>query len=143
MKTLKSNISEAYKVQVDCLKDSEPDSYDKNDMKQKVNDLVRLNEAMQEKLNHFQNKSKFLPWYLVNGLECTVQNFLMSLNTFFELHMKSKKQVEYEQNLLLKKGKTITPETLYLVTNVYGNDNFSSQVPEKKDYASVTKEVHK
>ena len=72
MKTLKSNISEAYKVQVDCLKDSEPDSYDKNDMKQKVNDLVRLNEAMQEKLNHFQNKSKFLPWYLVNGLECTV-----------------------------------------------------------------------
>ena len=50
MKTLKSNISEAYKVQVDCLKDSEPDSYDKNDMKEKVNDLVRLHKAMQEKL---------------------------------------------------------------------------------------------
>ena len=29
MKTLKSNISEAYKVQVDCSKDSESDSYDK------------------------------------------------------------------------------------------------------------------
>ena len=28
MKTLKGNILEAYKVQVDCLKDSEPDSYD-------------------------------------------------------------------------------------------------------------------
>ena len=50
MKTLKSNISEAYKVQVDCLKDSESDSYDKNDMKEKVNGLVRLHEAMQEKL---------------------------------------------------------------------------------------------
>ena len=49
-KTLKSNISEAQKVQVDCLKDSESDSYDKNDMKEKVNDLVRLHEAMQEKL---------------------------------------------------------------------------------------------
>ena len=47
---LKSNISEAYKVQVDCLKDLESDSYDKNDMKEKVNDLVRLQEAMQEKL---------------------------------------------------------------------------------------------
>ena len=46
MKTLKSNISEAYKVQVDCLKDSESDSYDKNDMKEKVNDLVRLKERM-------------------------------------------------------------------------------------------------
>ena len=50
MKTLKSNISEAYKVQVDCLKDSESDSYDKNDVKEKVNDLVRLHEAMQGKL---------------------------------------------------------------------------------------------
>ena len=49
MKTLESNISEAYTVQVDCLKDSEPDSYDKNDMKEKLNDLVRLHEAMQKK----------------------------------------------------------------------------------------------
>ena len=43
MKTLKCNISEAYKVQVDCLKDSVSDS-------EKVNDLVRLHKAMQEKL---------------------------------------------------------------------------------------------
>ena len=50
MKTLKKDISEAYKVQVDCLKDSESDSYDKNDMKGKVNDLIRLHEAMQEQL---------------------------------------------------------------------------------------------
>ena len=53
MKTLKSNISEAYKVQVNCLKDSGSDSYDKNDMKENLNDLVRLHEngnAMQEKL---------------------------------------------------------------------------------------------
>ena len=50
MKTLKSGISEAYKVQVDWLKDSEPNSCDNNDMKNKVNDLVRLHKAMQEKL---------------------------------------------------------------------------------------------
>ena len=50
MKTLKSNILEAYKVQVDCLKDSESGSYDKNDIKEKVNGLVRLHEVMQEKL---------------------------------------------------------------------------------------------
>ena len=46
MKTLKSNISEVHKVQIECLKDSESDSYDKNDMKEKVNDLVRLQKAM-------------------------------------------------------------------------------------------------
>ena len=33
------------KVQVDCLKDSESDSYDKSYMKEKVNDLVRLHKA--------------------------------------------------------------------------------------------------
>ena len=48
MKTLKINISEAYIVQVDCLKDSESDSYDKNEMKEKLNDLVRLHQALQE-----------------------------------------------------------------------------------------------
>ena len=50
MKTLKSDISEVYKIQVDCMKDSESDSYDENDTKEEVNDLVRLCKAMQEKL---------------------------------------------------------------------------------------------
>ena len=48
--SLKSNISEACKLQVDCLKDSKSDSYGKNDMKEKVNDLVKLHKAIQEKL---------------------------------------------------------------------------------------------
>ena len=50
MKNLKTNIPEAYKVQNDCLKDSESNSYDKNDMNEEVYDLVRLHKAMQEKL---------------------------------------------------------------------------------------------
>ena len=49
MKTLKINISEAQKVQVDCLNKSESDSYDRNDMQKKVNVLVRLHEPMKEK----------------------------------------------------------------------------------------------
>ena len=88
----KSNILEAYKVQADCLKNSESDSYDKNGMEEKVNDLFRLHEAMQEKLKtaSYSEQPKFLPWYIINGLEYAVQNILMSLNTLFELHMKSK-----------------------------------------------------
>ena len=46
METLKSDILEAYKVQVDCLQDSVSDSDDKNDMKEKVNDLIWLHKAM-------------------------------------------------------------------------------------------------
>ena len=51
MKTLKSNILEAYKVQVDCLKDLESESYDKNYIKEKVNDVARLHNAMQDSSN--------------------------------------------------------------------------------------------
>ena len=50
MKTSKNHISAAYKVQVDLVKDSESDSCDKNDMKEKANDLFRVHKAMQEKL---------------------------------------------------------------------------------------------
>ena len=41
-----------------------------------------------------------------------------------------------------KKEKTITTETHYLVTNIYKDDDFSRQVPQKKDYVSVSKGVH-
>ena len=50
MNTINRNISEAYKIQVDCLEDSESYSYNKNDLKEKKNDLVRLLEALQGKL---------------------------------------------------------------------------------------------
>ena len=52
MNSITSDISEAYKVQVDCLEDSESDSYDKNSMKEKANELVRLHDAMQKKIKN-------------------------------------------------------------------------------------------
>ena len=48
-------------------------------------------EKNDHKQHHIQTKFKYLPWYLINRLQCTVQNILMSLNTLFELDMKSKK----------------------------------------------------
>ena len=89
MKTLKRNISESYKVQDDCFKDSESDPYDKNDMKGKMNDFVRLHEAMQEKLKRASYSEQIQILTLLP--ECTVQGILMSLNTLLELYIKSKK----------------------------------------------------
>ena len=60
MNTIKSDISEAYKVQVVCLEDSEPDSFDKNDVKEKANDLGRLLEPIQEKLKKLKKNSSIL-----------------------------------------------------------------------------------
>ena len=42
-----------------------------------------------------------------------------------------------------KNGKTITSETRHLLPHVYDDDNFSRWVPQKKEYASVSKRVHK
>ena len=95
------------------------------------------------KQHHIQNQSKFLTWYLINDLECTAQNILISLNNLFQLHVKSKKQVKYQQSLLVKKGKAVITETLHLVTNLFEDDNFSRQVLEQKDQVSVSKGVHK
>ena len=68
----------------------EPDSHDKNDMKEKVNDLARLRKAMQEKLKtaSYSEQIQILTLVPDTYLECTVQNILMFLNTLFELHMK-------------------------------------------------------
>ena len=41
---------QTYKVQVNRWKDSESDYFDKINMKEKVNDSVRLHKAMEEKL---------------------------------------------------------------------------------------------
>ena len=62
-------------------------------MKKKVDDLVRLHKAMQEKLKTASYSEQIQILTLVHDtcLECTVQNILMSLNSLFELHIKSKK----------------------------------------------------
>ena len=60
----------------------ESDSYDKNDMQKKVNVLVRLHEAMQEKLKttSYSEPTQILT-LVPDGLECAVQSILMFLNT--------------------------------------------------------------
>ena len=55
-------------------------------MKEKVNDLVRLHEAMQEKLKTASYSEPIqIPTLVPDKWS------LMFLNTLFELHMKSKK----------------------------------------------------
>ena len=75
------------------MNNSKPDSYDKNDMQKKVNVLVRLHEAMQEKLKtaSYSEQIQILTLVPDKWSQCIVSNILMSLNTLFELHMKSKK----------------------------------------------------
>ena len=110
-------------------------------MQKKVNVLVGLHEAMQEKLKKASYSEPIQILTLVpdkwSRIYCS-EHFNI-LEYLFELHMKSKQQEKYQQNLLLKKGKSITTETLHLVTKVFEDENFSRQVLEKKDHVRVSK----
>ena len=73
------------------MNNSESDSYDKNDMQKKVNVLVRLHKAMQEKLKTASYSEQIQILTLVPdkwSQMYTVENILMSLSTLFELRMK-------------------------------------------------------
>ena len=67
LKTLKSNTYKACKVQVVCLKDSASDCYNKNDMKEKVNDIVMLHEVTQGKLKTASYSEEIQVLTLVRG----------------------------------------------------------------------------
>ena len=88
-KTLKSNISEAQNVQVDWVSIPESDFYDKNNMQEKVNVLLRLQEAMQEKLKmaSYSEPIQFLT--LVRDIRSRM-HCSDYFNIFEYLHMKSK-----------------------------------------------------
>ena len=71
----------------------ESDSYDKNDIQKKVHVLVRLHKAMQEKLKTASYSDPVQIIVLVpdkwSRMYC--YEYFKSLNTLFELNMKSKK----------------------------------------------------
>ena len=103
------------------------DPYDKNDMHKKVNVLVRLHEAMQEKLKTASYSEQiqvlsFVP-HKWSWMYCSEY-----FNVFEHLVWTSHEIKKVSRILgkpALKKGKTITTETLDLVTNFYEDDNFS------------------
>ena len=124
---MKTYISDAYKVWVDCLKDSESDSYDKNDVKEKVNDLVRLHEAMQEKLKTPSYSEQIQILTLVHDKWSRI--YCSEYFNVFEYRTWTSHKIKKVAGILAKpapkNGKTITTETLHLLPHVYDDDNFS------------------
>ena len=110
------------------MKDSESDSYDKNEMKEKVNDLVRLHEAMQEKLKKasYSEQTQILTLVLGKWSRIYCSEYF---NVFEFLVWTSHEIIKVGEMLAKtppKKGKTFTTETLHLLTNVDEDDNFST-----------------
>ena len=109
------------------MKDSESDTYYKNDMKEKVNEFVRLLKAKQEKLKTASYSEQIQIVTLVPN-KWSRMDSSQYFNVFQYLVWSSheiKRVCGIQAKPAPKKGKTITTETLHLVTNVYEDGNFS------------------
>ena len=108
------------------MKDSEPDCYDKDDMKERLNDLVRLHQAMQEKLKTASYSEQIQILTLV--ADKWPRMYCSEYFNVFEYFVWTSHEIKKVGGILAKpapiKGKTITTQTLDLVTKVYEDDNF-------------------
>ena len=96
-------------------------------MKEKMNDLVRLHKAMQEKLKTTSYSEQIQILTLVpdkwSRMHCS-EYFNVFEYLVWTLH-EIKKIDGILAKTASKKGKTLTTETLHLVTKVYEDDSFS------------------
>ena len=96
-------------------------------MKEKMNDLVRLHKAMQEKLKTTSYSEQIQILTLVpdkwSRMHCS-KYFNVFEYLVWTLH-EIKKIDGILAKTASKKGKTLTTETLHLVTKVYEGDSFS------------------
>ena len=93
----------------------------------KVNGLVRLHKAMQEKLKTILYSEQIQILTLVP--DTWSQMYCSEYLNVFEYLVWTSHEIKKVGGILAKpapkKGKTITTEALHLVTNVYEEDNFS------------------
>ena len=96
-------------------------------MKEKLNELVRLLKAMQEKLKTASCSKQIQIPALVPDKWSSI--YCSEYFNVFEYLVSTSHGIKKVSGVLAKptpkKGKIITIETLHLVRNVYENDNFS------------------
>ena len=107
---------------------SESDSYDENGMQKKVNVLVRLHKAMQEKLKTASYSEQIQILTLVPDKWSRM--YCSEYFNILEYHVSTSHEIKKVGEISAKpapeKGKAITTETLHLVTNSFEDDNFST-----------------
>ena len=116
------------------MNNSELNSYDKNDMLGKVNVLVRLHEAMKEKLKITSCSEPIQTLTLVPDKWSRM--YCSEYFNILEYLVWTSHEIEKVGQILVKpapkKGKAITSETLHLVTNLFEDDNSVSRCLKKK-----------
>ena len=139
----KENISATYNV-LDIEIEEPPPIYDR-DTKNKAEELERLHAFMKEKQVTTSNAEKLQILNFVSdswSRKYGSEYFGVSENL-----IRSTRELQQRKGVLAqpsqKKGKAMAQETIDLVHAFYEDDEYSRQLPRKKDYASIQKGVHK
>ena len=136
----KENISAAYNVS-----DIEIEELFDRDTKNKVEELDRLHSAMTEKLITASNTEKLQILTLVP--HSWSRKYCSECFGVSQYLIWSAKEMKQQKGILgplsLKKGKALAQEKIHLVHAFYEDDEYSRQLPVKKDYVSIQKVLHK
>ena len=138
----KGNISTAYVSDIEI--EESPPIYDR-DTKNKAEELDRLHAAMKEKLVTISNTEKLKILTLAPG--SWSQKYCSEYFGVSECLIRSARELKQRKGILAqpsqKKGKAKAQETIDLVHAFYEDDEYSRQLPGKRDYLSIQKGVRK
>ena len=142
--TLKTNLATVYKVDSEELSVSSEAAREK-EMKEKASELDRLHHLMMVKLVDAKTADQIQVMTLAPdswSREYCSQFFGVS-----EYVVRIARELKRKSGILSKpspkRGKKLSPETIELVLQLYEDDEYSRQMPGKKDYVSISKGVHK
>ena len=142
--TYKSTTAEAYDVSKDVLNTSDS-VFEESDAHWKAAELERLHDAMREKLKTASYPEKIQILTLI--LDKWSREYISKQFDVSEYLIETARELKKVGGILAKpapkKGKTLPQETLDLVQSFYEDDEYSRQMPGKKDYVSIGRNVHK
>ena len=144
----KSTIAEAYNVSKDVL-DTSDSVFEESDAQWNAVELERLHDAMREKLKTASYPEKIQILTLIANKwsqEYTSKQFDVKQFDVSEYLIRTARELDKVGGILgrpaPKKGKTLPQETLGLVQSFYEDGEYSPQMPGKKDYASISQNLH-
>lgn len=141
---LRSNLSGAYNVDIGELS-VESSSVLDDEVKQKSMELDRLHDMMKEKLINATTHEQIQ--IITLSPDSWSRQFVSKFFQVSEYVVRTARELKKVSGILSKpgpkRGKSISEETLELVLQFYENDEFSRQMPGKKDSVSMGKGIHK
>ena len=143
VEVLKASLSDAYVVSTDQLASSKSVNIF-SETEQKASELDHLHNLMKEKLT---TATYFVKIQILTLAPDSWSHQYCAEHYVPEDLVKTTKELKKIKGILAKpaqkQGKVISQNTIDLVLTMYGDDEFSCQMPGKKEYVSTAKGVYK